>query len=290
MTNKESKKKFDVKSLFLNPYTISLLAMIIILVALFFGTSSWLKSYTNHGVELIVPDVIDLTYEEAKEIFEDKDMKCEVIDSVFMSKRKLGGIVEQIPPAGSKVKEGRTIYLITNSTSIRKIALPDVREISLRQAEAMINSIGLRVDSIEYVPSEFKDLVKNAKHKGGIIAPGTKIPEGSAVVLLVGKGDADEEIEMPSFRALNATQSINKAHAAYINIGEIIYDKKPADEKDADSYFVYKQKPITGSIVKFGETVDLYLTKDPTELETPEEIFKPLEDSTAIEVDNPEIQ
>jgi beta-lactam-binding protein with PASTA domain len=275
MAAKENKKNFNVKNLLINPYTISLVALIIIFVALFFGTSAWLKSYTQHGVELIVPDVTDLSIGEAEEIFKDKKMKCEIIDSVFMSGKRLGGIVEQIPPAGSKVKEGRTIYLITNSNSIRKIALPDVREISLRQAEAMINSVGLKVDSIEYVPSEYKDLVKDAKHNGKILSPGSRIPEGSLIVLMVGKGNAEEQIEVPSFRALNASQSLNKAHAAYVNIGEIIYDVKPKDEKGADSYFVYKQTPITGTVVKFGESIDIYLTKDPTALEVPEEIFTP---------------
>lgn len=275
MAAKDNKKNFSVKNLLINPYTISLVALIIIFVALYFGTSAWLKSYTQHGVELIVPDVTDLSIGEAEEIFKDKKMKCEIIDSVFMSGKKLGGIVEQIPPAGSKVKEGRTIYLITNSSSIRKIALPDIREISLRQAEAMINSVGLKVDSIEYVPSEYKDLVKDAKHNGKILSPGARIPEGSPIVLLVGKGNAEEEIEVPSFRALNATQSLNKAHAAYVNIGEIIYDVKPKDGKDADSYFVYKQSPITKTIVKFGESINIYLTKDPTALEVPEEIFLP---------------
>jgi hypothetical protein len=50
---------------------------------------------------------------------------------------------------------------------------------------------------------------------------------------------------------------------------------KPKDEKGADSYFVYKQTPITGTVVKFGESIDIYLTKDPTALEVPEEIFTP---------------
>ncbi len=266
--------KINLKRLLVNPYTISLVALVIIVVALFWGTLSWLDSYTNHGVELEVPNVSDLTYEEAANILKEKDLKCEVIDSIFMNGHPLGAIVEQTPEAGSKVKAGRTIYLITNSNSIRRVVLPDVREISLRQAEAMVNSVGLVVDSIEYVPSEYKDLVKDVKYNGKLLPPGFRVPEGGRVVLLVGCGDANEEIEVPSFRALNATQAVSKAHTVYLNIGEIYYDVEPKDDKDRDSYFVHKQSPITGSIVKFGGTVNLYLTKDPTSLEVPEEVFE----------------
>ena len=45
-------------------------------------------------------------------------------------------------------------------------------------------------------------------------------------------------------------------------------------------YFVYKQEPITGSKVRVGTAVNIYLTKDPNKLEVPEEVFV---DSTAIE-------
>lgn len=263
--------KFDAKKVFLNPYSISFLLAIFIVIALYIGTFSWLESYTNHNEELVVPDLSDLTPKEAAPILAEKSLKYEVVDSVFMKGKKLGAIVEQIPEAGAKVKAGRAIYLITNSNTIRKISLPDVREISLRQAEAMINSVGLKVDSVQYVPSEYKDLVKDVKYGGTIVIPGARIPEGGRVTLLVGCGDQNELITVPSFRSLSHTQALSKAHSAYLNIGEMYFDKAPKDDKDKDSYFVYKQTPVTGSTVKFGATISIYLTKDPTALEVPEE-------------------
>lgn len=265
----------SVKKIFLNPYTISLVALVGVVFLLIWGTLKWIDSYTNHGIELVVPDVTDLTAAEAATMLKEKNLKCEVVDSTFMKGKKLGAVVEQIPSPGSKVKENRTIYLITNSSSVRRIVLPDVREISLRQAEAMINSVGLKVENIEYVPSEYKDLVKDVKYKGKILTPGFRIPEGAPVVLLVGCGDTNEEIVVPSFRSLNAEQAISKAHAVFLNIGETIYDVQPKDEKDSQSYFVYKQSPITGFTTAFGSAVNIYLTKDPTLLEIPEEVYDP---------------
>lgn len=280
-----------VKKILVNPYTISLLAMILIVIALYAGVFTWLDSYTKHGEEVILPDLSDLSVAEAEEITKDKNIKCAVIDSVFMKGRKLGVVVEQIPPAGSAVKEGRTIYLITNSNTIRKVALPDVRELSLRQAEAVINSVGLKVDSIQYIPSDFKDLVKDVRLKDGYkeVAVGTRIPEGSAVILLVGRGETNEVTSVPSFRTLNADQSVSRAHSSYLNIGEIYYDVEPKDEKDKESYFVYKQVPLTGTTTKLGATISIYLTKDPTKLEVPEEKYVPENGEEGAEEDKDEL-
>lgn len=265
--------EFNAKKFFINPYTISFILLIVILAGLYIGTFNWLDSYTNHGIELVVPDVSDLTEAEATAIFKENKMKCEVVDSIYVKKRKLGVVVEQIPAAGSKVKEGRTIYLITNSNTIRRIVFPDVREISLRQAEATIKSVGLKVDSIVYVPSEYKDLVLDAQYNGKVLPPGFRIPEGASVVLHVGRGDTNEGLPAPSFRGLTVEQAIDKAHTVFLNIGEVFFDVQPKDDKDKESYFVYKQTPITGTVINYGTSVSIYLTKNPNLLEEPEETF-----------------
>lgn len=273
----------NFKKIFINPYTISLVLVVVIVVGLLVGTMSWLDTYTNHGKEIVVPDLSELKSTEAAQILEDTGLKSEVVDSIYVRGAKLGAVVEQIPAAGSKVKEGRTIYLIINSNSIRKISIPDVRDVSLRQAEAIINSVGLIVDSIEYVPSEYKDLVQDVKTDGRLLAAGERIPEGTKVVILVGRGIADEEIEVVSLRGLNAEQAVNKAHSAYLNIGKEIYDEgEEPDAQQKSKYFVYKQEPITASKVMVGTSVTIYLTKDPNKLEIPEEIYV---DSSAVVVE-----
>lgn len=271
--------KFNAKKIFINPYTISVVAVIVIIVALYNITFSWLESYTNHNKELVVPDLNGMTTIEASQILETQSLKCEVVDSVFMKGKALGAIVEQTPKAGEKIKADRTIYLIVNSSAIRKVMLPDVHEFSLRQAESMINSVGLKVDSVVYIPNEYKDLVQYVKQNRLEVKAGTRIPEGSSVTLYVGKGLSNETLEVVSFRKLNEEQAIQKAHTAYLNIGKIIYDEQPKDEAEKALFFVYKQQPTTGTSINVGGTIDLYLSKDPSVLETPEEIYYAPEES-----------
>lgn len=265
--------KIDLKKIFINPYTISLVAAIVILIALYKITFSWLESYTNHNQEIVVPELIGITPDEATLILQTQSLKCEVVDSVFMKGKTLGSIVEQTPQAGEKIKANRTIYLIVNSSAIRKVTVPDIREYSLRQAESMLKSVGLKVDSIIYVPSEYKDLVQYIKLNSMPVEAGAHIPEGSAVTLFVGKGLENELCEVPSFRKLNEEKATEMAHSSFLNIGKVTYDEEPKDDNDKAQYFVYKQDPVTETKVNMGSSINLYLTKDPSLLETPEEIY-----------------
>lgn len=265
--------KFDAKKIFINPYTISFVAAILLLFIIYKATFAWLNSYTNHGQELIVPDLVNMMPDKASELLEKQALKYEVIDSIYVKDKPLGAIAKQTPEAGAKIKEGRTIYLTVNSSTVRKVPMPDIREYSLRQAESMLHSVGLKVDSIVYVTSEFKDLVQSVKQKNMPIEVGMRIPEGSAVTLFVGRGLNNELCEVPSFRKLTLERATNMAHTSFLNIGKVIYNEDPIDEDEKAQYIVFKQEPVTASKVSMGSAVKLYMTKDLSLLETVEEIY-----------------
>lgn len=265
--------KFDAKKIFINPYTISFVAAILLLFIIYKATFAWLNSYTNHGQELIVPDLVNMMPDKASELLEKQALKYEVIDSIYVKDKPLGAIAKQTPEAGAKIKEGRTIYLTVNSSTVRKVPMPDIREYSLRQAESMLHSVGLKVDSIVYVTSEFKDLVQSVKQKNMPIEVGMRIPEGSAVTLFVGRGLNNELCEVPSFRKLTLERATNMAHTSFLNIGKVIYNEEPIDEDEKAQYIVFKQEPVTASKVSMGSAIKLYMTKDLSLLETVEEIY-----------------
>ena len=102
-------KDFLVK-LIKNPYVLNLLLAVVVACALVFGTLKWLDSYTRHNEAVVVPDVKGLGMEEAAEFFKNSNLRYNVIDSVFSKDVKPGAIVELVPMAGSKVKEGRIVF------------------------------------------------------------------------------------------------------------------------------------------------------------------------------------
>jgi len=225
--------------------------------------------YTHHGESETIPDLRGSYVEEAEIILAKKGLYPMVIDSVYVRDKKLGTIIDQIPPANSTVKQNRPIYLIINSRSVRQVPIPEINDVSYRQADAMLQSMGLSVSNVEYAPSEFKDLVIDVKYHGRSITPGTRIPEGSTVVLVVGSGLGNSQAIAPSLKGLGLEEATQEIQSATLIIGSVEYDVTPSGNED--EYIIYRQRPSAGTSLTSGSRIDVYLTKDKARLK---EVFE----------------
>jgi len=225
--------------------------------------------YTHHGESEVIPDLRGSYVEEAEIVLAKKGLYPLVIDSVYVRGKKLGTIIDQIPPANSTVKRNRPIYLIINSRSVRQVALPEINDVSYRQADAMLQSMGLSVSNAEYAPSEYKDLVIEVKYHGRSILPGTRIPEGSSVVLVVGSGLGDSQALVPSLKGLSLEEATQQALSASLVIGLPDYDVPPSGNEG--DYIIYRQRPAAGSSLSTGSRIDVFLTTDKARLK---EVFE----------------
>lgn len=232
-----------------------------------------LHFYTHHGESVQVPNLKGMKLSEAIEKLEAEDLQYEVIDSVYMPNLAPGTIVEQTPAANEKIKHYRDIYLVINSYSKPMVSLPDVRDLSYRNAKATLEALGLKVIGVEYVPSEYKDLVKDVKRGGRILLPGTRIQKESGIILVVGGNVSDSEMPTPSFRGLRYDAAIISAHRDSLSIGAVVFDQAPKNKADSAQFVIYRQEPITGTPVKLGRAINIWLTKDKTLLAEPEPVF-----------------
>jgi len=172
-----------------------LLLAVVAFVVLIFLTLQLLKVYTKHGNYVEVPDVRGLNIMATEHVLKENRLSFQIIDSIFVANRPLGTVLEQVPHAGSKVKTDRDIYLTINTRTKKRVPLPDVQELSYRQARAMIEAVGLKVEKVERVPAEFDDLVIGVKFKFAEVTPGTRIEIGSGVTLLVSEASNFREEE-----------------------------------------------------------------------------------------------
>ena len=210
-----------------------ILLAITIFVALAWITLLIVDQYTRHGEFEVVPDLRGMYVEEAQLLLSNQDLYPQVIDSVYVRNKKLGTIIEQTPVPNSTVKKNRPIYIIINSRQVRKIPVPDVTDVSFRQADAMLKAIGLNVSGVDYKPSEYKDLVIDIKYRGRSIEPGARIPENSYLTLVVGSGVGDETVSVPSLKGLTLDEARTETISASVIIGAIQYDVQPnGDEKN----------------------------------------------------------
>jgi beta-lactam-binding protein with PASTA domain len=197
---------------------------------------------------------------EAEHILALQELKIEVIDSTYSDKVPFGTIVEQDPTPESHVKQGRTIYVTVNASGKRQIIMPDLHDISYRQAETTLCGIGLVVDEeYDYEPSEYRDLVLDIKDEEGLsIEPGEKIAVGTKVRLVVGFGRGTEEVEVPSVIGMTYQEARSTLLNYRLTVGAVNYDE---EESDTIQY-VYRQTPQEGTIVIEGEPVTLRLSSD----------------------------
>lgn len=238
---------------------INLLAAVIVALLIVCGVFIWLNHHTQHGKEVEVPSVCGMYLEEAKINLQNIGIDVEVIDSTYSQKVPLGTIVEQNPPAGAHVKHGRDIYVVVNSKCLRSVPLPELHDISYRQAEATLRAIGLVVSGIRYEPSEYRDLVLDVQQKGVSVETGTRLEEGSKVTLVVGKGKGTQQVYVPNLTGKTLTQARKILLGSRLVIGAINYDEPDA----ADSTFIYMQTPKGGQWVLEGSHINLSLSKDP---------------------------
>ena len=171
-----------------NPFVISLLLAVLILWGLIYGTLVWLDIYTRHNEAVVIPDVKGMTIEEAAPFLAEKGIRYNIIDSVFSKDVDPGAIVEIVPTPGSKVKEGRIVFVTINAKTSQMACIPEVQDLSFRQAYALLTSIGFKAIEVKYVAGDYKDLAIGVEWNGKILEEGQHVPLNAHLTLVVSGG------------------------------------------------------------------------------------------------------
>ncbi len=191
MNKKKSQKKILGNSIIKNLLAIIVAGIVLVFLALFL-----LQLYTRHGQNVIVPSLEGLQISEARAILKSKGLRTEVIDSIYNREAVPGSVIDQTPKANNKVKEGRAIYVTIYSVAPQQIAVPGLVDYSVRQAMALLNSIGFTQLSVEEVPSEYSGLVMAVEYRGKTLQPDEQIPAGSPLKLVVGSGGLADSLKV----------------------------------------------------------------------------------------------
>jgi len=164
-----------------------IVVVVVCVIALFI-----LDSYTRHGTEQPTPDFLGMN---AQELLDkdgvSKDYIIVVSDYLFSRNSVPGTVLKQDPHVGEMVKKGRKVYLTVASDIPPKVTMPQLQDVSLRQAEIMLKAIGLELGPVILKPSPYGNAVLEQLYKGRVIAPGTEISAGETITLVVGKNPED---------------------------------------------------------------------------------------------------
>ena len=250
-------KKDDWKFVGWNVLAAVGLVLLVVIILVF-----TLDAYTGHGKEEPVPAIQGMTIEEATAELDAHDLNLVVVDSTYSHKVALGTIVEQSPVAGAMAKHGRDVYVTVNASRRQMVPLPDLRDVSVRQAQATLQGLLFHVVGTIYEPSEFRDLVLDIRRDSlTSIEPGTRLEEGSRLILVVGCGKGTEYVTVPELKGLTLSEARSALLNAHLVAGATEYDETPTDE-NRNRFIVYEQGTASGEKVLEGTGVNLRLSRN----------------------------
>jgi beta-lactam-binding protein with PASTA domain len=212
--------------------------------------------YTLHDSQAKVPDFKGLFIKDLDKFVDGHNLSYEIIDSVYNLDQPKGTVLEQEPAPGSTVKEGRTVYLTVNAMLNQQVKMPNLVNLSLRQASSLLETYGLKVGFLRYV--EGLPPVIHQLYKGRDIAPGSMLDKGSSIDLVLGKGNSNGLIPVPDLFGL----TLSEARAILLE-NQLILGMKMMDmtAKDTLTARVYKQFPEPSADGLYdGASINLWLT------------------------------
>lgn len=250
---KEKKDRWFLKNL------IAAVAVIFLITL----TAQWFLSVrTRHGQEIEVPDFTSKSLEDATQMASQYKFRLEVSDSVFVSRLPRGSIYSQNPAPGSKVKEGRRILLTINANQMKKVSVPNLVGLSLRQARTELQERGLYVGNLSYREDIATNNVLEQKYKGKTIKAGRKIETESKIDLVLGLDPENSTTYIPHLIGYTYGVAVDNIIDNSLNLGRVRYDETVKTYADSAAAVVYRQEPDSegGGSVEMGAVIDIFLT------------------------------
>ncbi len=231
-----------------------------ILIGLFLVLTNYLRVYTQHGDELEVPDFSGMTLEQIDSAGYNDIYDFFVVDSLYDDNNRKGAVVIQNPLPGTTVKEGRNIYFTIVASTPEMVIMPDLKDLTLRQAINILESSNLKTGKLIYQPSFDKNAVLEQFFGTDTIFPGDTLIKGSAIDLVIGTGERNYRIPVPFLIGLTREEAIYELNIASFNLGNEFFMDSLRDEYAR----VFMQDPLWDSEVSYfpGDSVHLWYKSD----------------------------
>lgn len=230
----------------------SLLGLVIVgvLVLLLFD-SIIMPAYTNYDEGLTVPDISQISLKEAKQELTDYGLRYEVAERRSNTAYPSDYVIDQTPSASEIVKPQRKIYLTVNRESNPTVKVPEVVDLSYRNAKIQLKNNGLRVGTVSYESSRFKNSVLRQS-----IDANKVVPKGTAIDLAVSDGLGEKMVTVPNIKGLRLSEAQQKLQDTGLRVKEIRF--KPS--KEVEPNVILNYSPSKKEIV-IGESIDLVVSE-----------------------------
>jgi len=218
----------------------------------------FLRIYTKHGEEIMVPNVEKMNLAEASKLLADNNLRYKLIDSTFV-KGKEGLIYAQLPADSSYVKCNREIYLKIFRT------IPPQKPVSFKVGEPLeiartkLRSKGFEVE-IKYQAGEFDNVILGAYYGEKELSNGDMVGMGEKIKLIVSEKKTTQ-VKLPDLTGMTFNEVKSVLTDVSLNTDFPIYHESVITKTDSLDAVVFKQMPKfeDGAKIRAGSTVNVWL-------------------------------
>ena len=247
---------YMVKSLFHWKVLVNLLFAAVIFAGLVWLTFRWLEYHTNHGEEIPVPNVMNMSVHNAAKVLEEAGLEYEVDSFKFDPRYKPFQVLQVYPTAGSRVKGGRAVLIKVNPRTFAPVQVPDIVDRYKGLAFSQLERVGLKVGDTIYEPSIQRDAVIRMLFNNNVLKPGSLVPRFSTIDLVIGTGPK-RNIAIPNLVGLTVAEAKGIIENNLFEYGLVEHEDGGQDDSD----IVYYQDPAPGDLRDQGMQIDLWASK-----------------------------
>lgn len=163
-----------------------LLGLLVILFLIYIAVDRFIMpAYTRHNVAVLVPDLRGLPAEEADSLLRESNLEIRHVVSPYVPGFPRDAVVKQDPEPFSAVKPGRRVYLEINSGQVPMAEVPNLYDLSIRQARTTLLASKLTAGAVlrDTMPSPYENTITRQQPQ-----PGDSIVVGGAVDLWISSG------------------------------------------------------------------------------------------------------
>jgi beta-lactam-binding protein with PASTA domain len=218
---------------------------------------------TKHNKILRIPSVTGKSMAEATKLLNAQGFEVQVQDSVYIDTIPILTVTRQVPEADAPVKINRTVYLTVNRSVPPMIVMPRLIG-SFRNAVMILKQFGLKLGDTSYRPDFAKNSILSQLYNGKEIKPGTKVPMGSAISLVLGSGLSNTNMSVPDLFGM----SYEEAQARLDSLGIGLVPILDGGVRDTLNAFIYRQNPERLNDdrkinrIRPGQMVDIWLSAE----------------------------
>ncbi len=211
--------------------------------------------YISHGTVKVVPDVLNLKYEDASSKLSHAGLTAIKSYHVkYLSGVDSNIVLSQMPEAGVEVKPGRNVYLVVNKLEKPSFPMPDLLGRPELDARETVARMDLKLQNVQI--SSVTKSEENGRVLSQSIPAQTMVKAGSAVSMIVGRLEVSAEgmkkLIVPDVLGMSLDQAKQAVADAGLKLGKVTTEYSASLVPNT----VISQKPAVNAYVSPDQLVE----------------------------------